>query len=614
MTTQTFEFQTEVSRLLHIVTHALYSDKDIFLRELVSNASDASDKMKYLALSNPAYSDEKQEYKVVIKADEAAGTLTISDYGIGMDEEDLKNHLGTIAKSGTAAFLKQLEDSKNPKDIQLIGQFGVGFYSAFMISDFVTVVSKKAGSEKAYTWNSEGSGSYTLSEASREGRGTDVILKLKEEDKNYLQKEKLSEIIRKYSDHIAIPIVFKEENSEDQLNKASALWTRSKSEISEQDYKEFYHHTSHAFDDPWQTIHYKAEGAIDYKALLFIPTLRPYDLFHPERKNNLKLFVKKVFITESCEGLLPSYLRFVTGVVDSEDLPLNISRETLQVNPYIAKIKTGLTKKIFDELLQKSKENPEDYNSFFEKFGPVLKEGLYEDASSKETLLKLCRFSSSENDQLISLEDYVANLKEGQEAIYYCTGDSLEAIRQSPHLEGFKMRSINVLFLTDPIDDFWLNNVEDYQGKPLKSITRASTDFAQAEIKTEENTKSEEKLKPFLAMMKLALQEVVKDVRLSNRLQESPVCLVADDADLDIRLERLLRQHGQKTEKAKRILELNEKHPLIHKMSEDLISKDKNYVNHMAHVLYEQGRILEGETVSNPKAFCNHLNELLKAV
>jgi molecular chaperone HtpG len=619
MTEERLSFQAEVSRLLDIVAHSLYSDKEVFLRELISNASDACDRLRYAALTQPELSADDPDLKIRILADKEGRTLTVADNGIGMNREDLVENLGTIARSGTAAFMNKLTgDSK--KDIGLIGQFGVGFYSAFMVAEKVEVLTRKAGEAQGWRWTSDGRGEFTVAEADDVARGTRVILYLREGEDEFLEEIRIGRIVQKYSDHIALPILFGDAEDAKALNKASALWIRSKNEITEDQYKEFYHHVGHAFDEPWLTVHWRAEGKIEYTSLLFVPSTKPFDLFNPERRHRVKLYVKRVFITDQAEGLIPPYLRFLRGIVDSEDLPLNISREMLQHNPMLAKIRSGVTRRVLQELTKKA-DDPEQtaaYDGFWENFGAVLKEGLYEDYEHREQLLKLLRFRSTAGDGLVSLEDYVGRMREGQEDIYYITGDDPDALRKSPQLEGFKARGIEVLLLTDPVDEFWIPSVGDYQGKGFKSVTRGGVDLSniKAEDKPEEETKekpAEGDLNNLVALFKVTLGEAVKDVRASQRLTDSPVCLIADEGDMDIHLERLLKQHKQLDAAAKRILEINPTHPLIRRLAE-MAGKDgaATGLNDAAWLLLDQARIIEGEQLPDPAAFSRRLAVMME--
>ncbi|KAA0592182.1 molecular chaperone HtpG [Azospirillum lipoferum] len=617
MTEERLSFQAEVSRLLDIVAHSLYSEKEVFLRELVSNASDACDRLRYAALTQPELSADDPNLKVRLLVDKDARTLTVADNGIGMNREDLVENLGTIARSGTAAFMKSLEGAEKgdgKKDVNLIGQFGVGFYSAFMAADTVTVLTRKAGEAAGWRWESDGKGEFTIAEADGLPRGTKIVLHLREGDDEYLDEARLGGIVRKYSDHIAIPILFGEGDDAKALNSASALWTRSKSEITADQYKEFYHHVGHAFDDPWLTLHWRAEGALEYTNLLYVPSTKPFDLFDPKRAHRVKLYVKRVFITDAAEGLIPPYLRFLRGVVDSEDLPLNISREMLQHNPMLAKIKAGITRRVLSELSKKAKdtENAAEYDSFWENFGAVLKEGLYEDYEHRDELLKLLRFRTTAGDELVSLEQYVARMKDGQDAIYTISGDDIDTLLRSPQLEGFKAKGVEVLLLTDPVDEFWMPSVGVYDGKPFKSVTRGGADLGK--IKGEEAEKPEEKtpegeLTDLLALLKLTLSDAVKDVRKSERLTDSAVCLVADDNDMDMHLERLLKQHKQLNgEVGKRILEINPSHALIKRLAERAKgSGATDALEDAAWLLLDQARIVEGEPLPDPAAFARRL-------
>ncbi len=617
MTEERLSFQAEVSRLLDIVAHSLYSEKEVFLRELVSNASDACDRLRYAALTQPELSADDPNLKVRLLVDKEARTLTVADNGIGMNREDLVENLGTIARSGTAAFMKSLEGAEKgdgKKDVNLIGQFGVGFYSAFMAADKVTVLTRKAGENQGWRWESDGKGEFTIAETDGLPRGTKIVLHLREGDDEYLDEARLGGIVRKYSDHIAIPILFGEGDDAKALNSASALWTRSKSEITADQYKEFYHHVGHAFDDPWLTLHWRAEGALEYTNLLYVPSTKPFDLFDPKRAHRVKLYVKRVFITDAAEGLIPPYLRFLRGVVDSEDLPLNISREMLQHNPMLAKIKAGITRRVLSELSKKAKdtENAAEYDTFWENFGAVLKEGLYEDYEHRDDLLKLLRFRTTAGEELVSLEQYVARMKEGQDAIFTISGDDIDTLLRSPQLEGFKAKGVEVLLLTDPVDEFWMPSVGVYDGKPFKSVTRGGADLGK--IKGEETEKPEEKtpegeLTDLLALLKLTLSDVVKDVRKSERLTDSAVCLVADDNDMDMHLERLLKQHKQLNgEVGKRILEINPSHALIKRLAERAKGTGAtDALEDAAWLLLDQARIVEGEPLPDPAAFARRL-------
>ncbi|WP_119303038.1 molecular chaperone HtpG [Dongia deserti] len=607
-------FQAEVSRLLDIVAHSLYSDRAVFLRELISNASDACDKLRYLSLTEPGVLGDDPEFKVTVTLDQAKKTLTVSDNGIGMNREDLISHLGTIARSGSAQFVQALEEGKS-KDVSLIGQFGVGFYAAFMVADKVTVVSRKAGETLSWQWISDGKGEFEIGEAERAGRGTDVILHIKKDAEEFLEKARVNTIITKYSDHIALPIKLIEGGKEEKVNQAAALWTRSKSDITEEQYRDFYRHVAHAFDEPWGTLHFKAEGKIEYTGLLFIPTVKPFDLFHPDRKQSLKLYVKRVFITDHCEELLPLWLRFVKGLMDSEDLPLNISREMLQHNPVLTKIRQGAVKRVLDYLKKRAENEPDAYAAFWNDFGAVLKEGIYEDAEHKDALIKLARFRSTSGDSLVSLADYIGRMKEGQTAIYYLTGDSLEAAARSPQLEGYRAKGVEVLLLTDPVDEFWVPAVGEYEGKTFRSVTRGGADLdsikgdAKAEEKKPEPAAAG--IDNLVALMKLTLKDAVKDVRVSQRLTDSAVCLVADEGDMDMRLARLLQQHKRIDTLMPRVLEINGSHPVVAALAKAVSSGKGEAVADASWLLLDQARIQEGEVLNDPTAFAKRLGEVL---
>ena len=611
-------FQAEVGRLLDIVAHSLYSDRSVFLRELVSNASDACDKLRYLAITRPELAAEDAQFRVVITPDAAAKTLTIADNGIGMNREELVANLGTIARSGTAAFLKEATGDTS-KDISLIGQFGVGFYAAFMVAERVEVFSRRAGETQGWRWVSDGKGEFAVAAAEDVARGTRIVLHLREDAGEFLEPLRLKSIIARYSDHVSLPILLKAEGKEEKLNEAAALWMRPKSEITERQYAEFYRHVSHGFDEPRLTIHWRAEGKIDYTALLFVPRSRPLDLFNPDRKHRVKLYVRRVFITDDCADILPGYLRFLQGIVDSEDLPLSISREMLQHNPLLAKIRAALVKRSLSELAKLAEKEPESYADFWKDFGPVLKEGLYEDQEQRETLLKLARFRSTHGEGLVSLADYVGRMKPGQEAIYYLSGESVEAAARSPQLEGFAARGVEVLLLADPVDEFWIPNVGAYDAKPFKSATRGGAELDKIELSEEKKQAQEPQpagTDALIAMLRLALQDAVKDVRASSRLDTSAVCLVADEGDMDIHLERLLKQHRQLDSASKRVLEVNPRHPLIAGLAKRLSQNGSaDEVTEAAWLLLDQARIVQGEPVADPVAFARRLDAtLLKAI
>ena len=616
------EFQAEVTKVLDLVINSLYSNKEIFLRELISNASDACDKLRYIALTETKLIDPGTELAITLSVDKKTKSITVSDNGIGMNHDELIENLGTIAKSGTTAFLEGLSGDKK-KDADLIGQFGVGFYACFSVADKVEVVSRRAGENQAWLWSSEGAGSYTIVESDRASQGSTITVFLNKESKEYLEEARIQNIVKTYSDHISIPIQMEKtdgkETTTDQLNSGSAIWTRTKSDITKEQYKEFYHHVGHVFDDPWLTLHNKAEGKIEYTNLLFIPSSKPFDLMNPERKHKIKLYVKRVFITDDCEDLMPSYLRFVRGIVDSEDLPLNISREMLQRNVLVSHIKKALMKRVFSELKKKATKKPDEYATFWDNFGAVLKEGLYEDHENREILTELSRFHTTSSNEITSLQDYNERMNEGQKEIFYITGEDYEMLKSSPQIEGFKARGIEVLLLTDPVDEFWLSMVGQFNDKPFKSVTSGDVDLEV--IKHSDGAKKEKKEKPandaqiakLILAFKETLGEAVKDVRASDRLTDSAVCLVAGEGDMDLHLARMLKQQGQMdVQDSSRILEINPTHGLIKKLaaSTDELSKKEN-LNNMAHLLLDQAHIIEGEAVSDPTAFSQRLNDAL---
>ena len=621
-TPETRSFQAEVSKLLHIVANSLYSEREVFLRELISNAADACDRLRYLALTDPELVRGDAEYGVRLSVDPDAGTLTISDNGIGMNESELHDNLGTIARSGTGAFLENLSGDEK-KDVGLIGQFGVGFYSAFMVASEVEVLTRKAGEETAWIWRSDGLGSYMVAASEKAGRGTIITLHLKEDATEFLEEARLRTVVKTYSDHVAIPIRLSSGDSDEALNEASALWTRQKSEIAEEQYREFYRHVSHGFDDPWLTVHWRAEGRYEYSALLFVPSSQPFDLYHPERKNRLRLYVKRVFITDDCEGLIPEYLRFMRGIIDCEDLPLNVSRELLQKNPMLTAISGAVTRRILTELGTRATKEPDQYSEFWENFGAVLKEGLYGAPNEhRTTLLELVRFRSTTRDGLVSLAEYVEAMKEGQEHIFYITGESDEAVRNSPHLEGFAARGVEVLLLSDPIDDFWISSMfEGYEDKQFSSVTRGAAALdaiaqetgAEGEEPEKEDSADSDDIAPLLASMKLTLGDAVKDVRESSRLTDSAVCLVADDGDMDMNLERILRQHKQVQEASPRVLEVNPDHTLIRGLARRIQEgRTGSEIEDAAFLLLDQARIMDGEAVVDGKAFAARMARVME--
>jgi len=618
MAEEKLRFETEVSRLLHIVANSLYSQKEIFLRELISNASDACDRLRYEALTQPDLIADEPDFRVRISVDKDARVLEVADNGIGMNRDALISDLGTIARSGTSAYLEE-HGEDDGADLSTIGQFGVGFYSAFMVASEVEVISRRAGEDQAWRWVSDGTGEFTISEGERDGRGTTIRMKLRKGEDEFLEEPRLRHIVKTYSDHIALPIVIAGDDGDETVNEASALWTRQKKDITDEQYTEFYRHVG-GFGEPWLTVHWHVEGKLEYRNLLFVPSAKPFDLFDPSRKHGIRLYVKRVFITDEAENLVPAWLRFLRGVVDSEDLPLNVSREILQDNPMIARMRSAIVKRVLTELGKKAEKAPDEYKLFWDNFGPVIKEGLYEDFENREAIQKIARFhSTTGGDDLISLEDYVGRMKEGQDAIYYISGEGLDAVRRSPQLEGFAAKGIEVLLLTDAVDDFWIPSVGEYEGKPFKSATRAGADLDKISSEKDEDGKDAEdksfdegKVDALIAMFRLTLSDEVKDVRVSERLTDSAVCLVSDEGDMDLRIERMLKQHNQLEQSFKRILEINPRHPLVTSLAES-VGKDGagEKVEDAAWLLLDQARIIEGEQVPDPTAFSRRLNSVM---
>lgn len=602
-------FQADVSKMLDIVVNSLYSEKQIFLRELISNASDACDKLKYMALTHPDIARESGEMKIWITPDAEKNTLTVADNGIGMNRDDLINHLGTIAKSGTADFVKNAFD--NGSAVDLIGQFGVGFYSAFMVADKVEILTRRAGEDKAWFWVSNGVDGFEIREAEKKTNGTEIKLFLKQDEKNYTDSIYLRQIIRTYSDHINYPIVLcLSEAGEETVNSASALWTRNKAEITPEQYKEFYHHVSKNFDEPWMTLHFKAEGSIEYTGLLYIPGTAPYDLFQPDRKQGLKLYVNRVFISEKVEELLPSYLRFVRGIIDSSDLPLNISREMLQQSPLIAKIRQGTVSRILKELKKRSKDY-EDYKKFWDAFGIAFKEGIYEDFANREEIAGLSRFvSTNDTGKLTSLDDYIGRAQPEQKAIYYITGDDVKTLVNNPQLEAFKEKGLEVLLLTDPIDEFWTQTLGTYKTFAVKHVSQADIDLS---FKREGQKAEEGDLKKLTDLLGEMFKNEVGKVTTTDKLTKSPVSLTVEAGQMSIHLERLMRNHQQQTAFAStRILELNPYHPLIIRLAEAMGDEAlKPKVEEVARLLLDQAKIAEGECISDPSFYSEKMSEYI---
>ena len=602
-------FQADVSKMLDIVVNSLYSEKQIFLRELISNASDACDKLKYMALTHPDIARESGEMKIWITPDAEKNTLTVADNGIGMNRDDLINHLGTIAKSGTADFVKNASD--NGSAVDLIGQFGVGFYSAFMVADKVEILTRRAGEDKAWFWVSNGVDGFEIREAEKKTNGTEIKLFLKQDEKNYTDSIYLRQIIRTYSDHINYPIVLcLGEAGEETVNSASALWTRNKAEITPEQYKEFYHHVSKNFDEPWMTLHFKAEGSIEYTGLLYIPGTAPYDLFQPDRKQGLKLYVNRVFISEKVEELLPSYLRFVRGIIDSSDLPLNISREMLQQSPLIAKIRQGTVSRILKELKKRSKDY-EDYKKFWDAFGIAFKEGIYEDFANREEIAGLSRFvSTNDTGKLTSLDDYIGRAQPEQKAIYYITGDDVKTLVNNPQLEAFKEKGLEVLLLTDPIDEFWTQTLGTYKTFAVKHVSQADIDLS---FKREGQKAEEGDLKKLTDLLGEMFKNEVGKVTTTDKLTKSPVSLTVEAGQMSIHLERLMRNHQQQTAFAStRLLELNPYHPLIIRLAEAMGDEAlKPKVEEVAWLLLDQAKIAEGECISDPSFYSEKMSEYI---
>jgi molecular chaperone HtpG len=630
MSNMSNQFEADTGKILDIVINSLYSEREIFLRELISNASDALDKRKYLSLTDKKIAGSSEAPEIKIEINNKEKTLTISDNGIGMNEEDLKSSLGTIARSGTKAFLEQIsKNSKEKKsDMSMIGQFGVGFYASFMVADNVEVVSKKAGEEQAWKWFSDGKTGFNLEKSNKDNIGTSITLSLKKDAKEFLGETRVQFIVRKYSDHISYPVKFLEIDKKDAevktLNEASALWTRPTKEITEEQYQEFFSHIGAGYGKPLLTMHNNTEGTTSYTNLICIPSTRPFDLFNPDRKSSLKLYINRVFITDKCDALIPSYLRFVKGLVDTQDIDLNVSREMLQNNPAVAKISKSLVGKIIRELKKVSEKNKEGYNNFWKEYGAVLKEGLYEDAERKDNLLDLCRFSTNESEDTISLAEYLEKMPETQKDIYYIAAETNAQALASPHLEGFKSKNIPVLIMTDAIDQFWLPMIGSFKEKKFTSITQGQINLDDLDAKTkdkkpndkEEKEKQDKQFVDLIAQLKVVLGDQVKDIRLSSKLTDSPVCLVADDGDMDIAMEHLMAQRDTNYKGAPRILEINVDHLLIKNMKSLIEKKDNNdLVSDAGTLLFEQARLMEGKMPADPAQFSKIMNQfLLKAI
>ncbi len=624
VTMEKHSFQTEVKQLLHLMVHSLYSNKEIFLRELISNAADAVDKLRFKSLDNSELIADDPEFRIRITVDEDAGTLTISDNGIGMTKDEMIANLGTIARSGTAEFLSKLTGDQK-KDANLIGQFGVGFYSGFIVADKMTVVSRAAGTDSAAQWTSAGEGEFEIGDAERATRGTDVILHLKESEKEFLNDWRLRSIIGKYSDHINVPVEMlkpappakegkePEKSTEyEAVNKATALWTRNKSEISDDEYKEFYKHISHDFAEPLCWAHNKVEGKQEYTSLLYIPKNAPFDLWNREKSRGVKLYVQRVFIMDDAEQFLPVYLRFVRGVLDSNDLPLNVSREILQDSSVTQSLKNACVKRVLSMLEKVAKNNKDDYQHFWNQFGNVLKEGLGEDFSNRETIAGLLRFASTHNDdstQNVSLDDYIERMSEGQDKIYYIAAESFETAKNSPHLEVFRKKGIEVLLLHDRIDEWAISHLMEYKDKKVVSITQGDLDLGELEDEAEKQQReqAEKEAQPLVERFKEALGEKVKEVKVTHRLTDSPACVVTSEGEMSAQMARLMEAAGQKVPEVKPVLELNTEHPLVKRAAE----QDGEAFAEWALFLFEQALLAESGSLKDPGSFTRRLNKLL---
>ncbi len=613
MNPETRKFDAEVGKVLNLMIHSLYTNKEIFMREIISNASDACDKLRYLAISNSELIKDDPNFKITVKLDKEKRELIISDNGIGMDKDDLINHLGTIAKSGTQGFAQALTgDAK--KDTSLIGQFGVGFYSSYMVADSVRVVSRKAGQDKSYIWTSDGLGQYCVEEGQKDYRGTDVIMRIKDQEDDYLDHFRLKHIIKTYSDHISIPIYFIQDDIENQVNASFAIWTRNKSEISASQYQEFYKSTSYSADEPWMILHNKNEGAIEFTNLLFIPGEKTFDLFHPDRKRRVKLYIKKVFITDENIELVPRYMRFLRGVVDCDSLPLNISRETLQHNPVVEKIRATIVNRILGELTKQKDNERENYEQFWQNFGSAIKEGLCEANLEAEKLLDICLFRSALKNKMITLQEYVADFAHQQKDIYYISGDNPEKLQTSPQIEGFKKQNIDVLLFTDTVDDFWVNVLNLYKDFSIKSVTRSNIDLEQFQGDDAAPSADQEgdKYGNLIEYFKSVLGDLVKDIKISKKLESIPACLVVAEGALDIRMERFLMEQKQLSAMSAKILEINPSHGLMRKILSDVAqgAADENTLD-LVNLIYDQACVIENEPLQNPAEFCRRFNKFI---
>ena len=620
--TEKLAFQAEVKQLLQLMIHSLYSNKEIVLRELISNASDAADKLRFEALADGSLYENDSELKIQVAFDKTARTITISDNGIGMNRDEVVSNIGTIAKSGTKEFFNALTGDQ-AKDANLIGQFGVGFYSAFIIADKVTLTTRRAGTIHGVRWESAGEGDYTLETIEKANRGTEVTLHLREAEDEFLNDWKLKTIIRKYSDHITLPIVMKKSewkdgeqvptDEDETVNRASALWARSKNDITEEEYQEFYKHVSHDFENPLNWSHSRVEGKQEYISLLYVPSKAPFDLYDRDRRHGIKLYVKRVFIMEDAEKLMPQYLRFVRGVIDSADLPLNVSREILQDSKDVDSIKAGSVKKVLGLLEDLAKDKPEDYAKFWAEFGRVLKEGPGEDFANKEKIAGLLRFASTHADNVkqdVSFDDYISRMKDGQEVVYYITADSFAAAQHSPHLEIFRKKGLEVLLMSDRVDEWLLGSLTEFQGKKLQSVAKGDLDLGKLEDESEKEAqkKIEDEAKELIEKIKNSLGDSVKEVRVTHRLTDSPACLVAGAHDMSGNLERILKAAGQNTPDSKPVLEINPNHKLVQRLK---IEADDAKFSDFANVLFDQALLAEGGQLQDPASFVKRMNNLL---